>query len=217
MNSNPINSLITIAITHLKTHPFDAAHDLAHHKRVWQNAQKIANHLSHQTPSIKINLNALKLACFWHDVVIDDSQNFSNHHRSHSSAEYLAKAIAKHHLNPDLIHTTLLAVKYHEYDDRPQNIEGQILWDADKLDVISLDRWLIAQKAFEAGQLSQTKYDSYTQTGAVWLKTLRSKFFFDITRELYDQSLTKLLQNPHSFALAQSVGVDLSSLLNHDK
>jgi hypothetical protein len=209
-----INPLITQAITHLKTHPFDAAHDLAHHKRVWQNAQKIAKHLSHQTPSIKINLNALKLACFWHDVVIKTKDELNPAGKNVSeTADYLRKQMQSLNYDKGFIDTVYLAVRYHQYDDTPVNLEGQILWDADKLDVVHHARWFGAHQAVEKGTLDPFYAQAMVETGARWIKVLPQKFHFPISAKLFHQELSQTLADPKAKQMLKKYNIQIHQLL----
>lgn len=219
-----MNLLISEAKQKLTNNPYDAGHNLTHAEAVWATAQDIVSHLpldpgsKHQTdPGSYVNSDALKIACYWHDVVVNPPDKL------HPAGENVADTTA--HLEIRLqslnfplafICLTADAVRYHQFNDKPVNLEGQILWDADKIEALNLDRWLNAKRAVDEGKMSPSKLDSYINTALEWLKVLRSKYHFDYSRWLFDERLKILTSNPELQTLAREKGINLKTLtINH--
>lgn len=219
MNSKDIAPLINQAITLLKSQPFDAGHDLAYAQAVWKTARDIADHLkptpgTDQAPTSGVNITALKLACYWHDVVVKPKDQLKPAGENVAdTAAYLKTQLKKHQFPSDFINIVYLAVRYHQYEDKPVNLEGQILWDADKLEVINLNRWLLAHRAVETGHMPQATYDSYLNTALKWLKVLRPKYHFDYSRTLFDQRIKAVTSHPKFQQLAFKHQLNINEII----
>src|SRR4030066_2259158 len=211
MSLSQMDSPLPQARQFLTDNPFDAGHDLAHAEAVWATAQDISKHIvldpgsKRQTDSGSaiVDLNALKLACFWHDVVVKPRDELhSAGHNVADTASFLEARLQEFHFDSAFITTSIKAVRYHQFEDTPVNLEGQILWDADKLEVLNLDRWLSSQNAVVSGQMSQSTLDAYLDTGFKGLQILRPKFHFDYSLALFDQRLQNAAANPQIQTLA---------------
>lgn len=223
MATSQLNQLLAEARQKLTQNPFDAGHDLSHAEAVWATSQEIVNHLhldpgsSEDPGSDHPHLDALQIACFWHDVVVKppDKLNPAGENVA-DTADYLKSRMKVLNFPPTFIRLTVDAVRYHQFNDVPVNLEGRILWDADKLEALNLDRWLAAKKAVDQGKMSSDKLDSYINTALEWLKVLRSKYHFDYSRSLFDKRLKILTSNPELQALAYEKGINFQSLvINH--
>jgi HD superfamily phosphodiesterase len=134
-------AVIEIAENFLKKQQYDAAHDLNHHKSVWRTAQDIAKNV--ERVDFPAGLDLLEISCMWHDVLTKPyPPEIRKEHKkvTAETADYVKHLMLKNGFEENEAQTVYLAVLYHEFDDRPQNREGEILFDADKLDVLSIER-----------------------------------------------------------------------------
>jgi hypothetical protein len=58
-----------------------------------------------------------------------------------------------------------------------------VLQDADKLDVLSEERWEESLQAYRAGKMSQDKFVSYMTTFLKWVPILSATFHFAFSRQ----------------------------------
>lgn len=137
-----LKTVIQKAETLLQTIKYDDAHDLKHHKRVWEIAKDIALHSRG-----KVDNESLQIACLWHDVITKKTSK--NHEEiTLETAEYLKRFMTKLGFNNKKIQRVYLAIVHHEFNKKPINIEGNILFDADKLDAFTPERifWFMRSK-----------------------------------------------------------------------
>ncbi len=206
-----INKIINEAKRLLQENPYDEGHDLTHHLEVWGNAQDIANNIN-----IEVDKDALYIACMWHDVVITDieDRNFKQRGRIvDSTSNYLEGLLRKDGFSDSFIDKTILAIRLHEYKRKPTTVEGKILYDADKLEYIGLNRWKRIFHTLKTGKMSKIKFFIYKQAGKRYLKHLKEKYHFDYTRELHDERVKLILQDKEARQMAKELGENLESIL----
>lgn len=207
MNKTSVDEIVAQATEKLKSNAFDEAHDLRHAKAVWKTAEDICAHIDQE-----VNKDIIKIACYWHDVVVTPKTQWVEGKNVSATADYLEKEMTKAGFDQESTQKTVAAIRWHEFDDKPVNLEGHIVWDADKLEPFNPDRWLGAIKAVEVGKMSEKTLDSYIATGLKWLKILRQKYNFDFSRKLFDERLTTLLNHPTFISLAEKKHIDRQAL-----
>lgn len=115
MNSNKYSQAISLAKTFLEKNKRDSLHDLKHIEVVWNNCQALI-----KAESLKVDEQLLKIATYWHDVVIDEVK-WPSKLNVRETCEYLT-----HHLPPlgfNLFETNKIVeiVIHHEFKDTPTN------------------------------------------------------------------------------------------------
>src|SRR5258708_2624918 len=158
--------------------PRDVVHDLAHHEAVWKNCETII-----REENLDVDIDLTKIAAFWHDVVLEKAANKSFDNVK-ETVEYLERLLQNLDFKPDEIKTVVDAVLHHEFGDIPTNTIGEILQDADKLEVLSPDRWKTAVDGYKNNEISKEKLISYVQTGLKWVPVLESTFHFETSRKI---------------------------------
>lgn len=205
-----IAHLVNQAKALLQKHQYDIAHDLSHHERVWKLAQQILKH-----ENLPVDKDALKMACFWHDVVLepkDEQENRQIH--INETLEYLRQRMQEEKFRPEFQTTVLDAIRDHGFEKKWQlNLEGEVLFDADKLDALSPERYTKVVAAIKHKQLSKIKVFMYTQAAKLWLRTMRKRYHFETSRKLHDQKIEQLLADTETIQLAKELGIDIRKLL----
>ena len=109
----------------------DSAHDCEHIYRVLYNALQIAK------DEENVNYDVLIAACLLHDI--GRKEQFADPSLCHAAvgAEKAEKLLRENGFTPDFAGAVAHAIRTHRFRKamRPQTIEAQILFDADKLDV----------------------------------------------------------------------------------
>jgi hypothetical protein len=167
----------------------DEAHDLKHHERVWQNCLEII-----KREKLKINQNLLKIAAYWHDVVISEPK-WPSKLNVQETLNYLLKELPKLGFSTKETKSVITAIKYHEFRDSPKNLEGLILQDADKLDALSKERADQMLESYKRGTTNKEIMESYMRTFLKWLPILSTTFHFTYSKRTADQQVHAFWQN----------------------
>lgn len=204
-------AVIDQAVQFLTAQPFDAGHDLEHHRTVLTLAEDIAQH-----SQVPIDLEALKIAVMWHDVVTEPVDNPDTADRNQiklHTCEYVRSLLTQQGFAPTFVTTVVEAVQYHSFEDQPRNTEGKILFDADKLAAIDLPRWRKVVQAHETGKMSDTSYIGYLTAGKQWLREMTGKLHFAYSQQLFTERMKAVMQDPWAQKLALQIDVNLETYL----
>jgi|GEM_PF-770737 HD superfamily phosphohydrolase YqeK len=195
----------------LQDNSFDAGHDLSHHQRVWELAREIANQ-----ENLKINKKALEIACMWHDVLInkvDEAKVGKRHQGLEQTLNYLSDYLHKINYPASDISLILLAVKHHEFNSNPVNLEGKVLYDADKLETLSLERIKRIIRSFDQQKMPKIALAFYIRVGKYRLTKMRKKLHFSYSRQVFDIKVRELTDSSEANSLTEKVGVNLKEFL----
>ncbi len=202
--------LINKAKSLLKLHQYDVAHDLSHHERIWENAQKIL-----KNENISVDEDALQTACFWHDIVLEPKHETEDRQlHINEILEYLKLCMQEEKFSNKFQITVLDAIRDHGFEKKRQlNPEGEVLFDADKLDALSPERYKKIIAAIKHKQLSKIKAFMYTQAAKLWLRTMRKRYHFETSRNIHDQKIERLLADKETIQFAKELGIDIPRLV----
>lgn len=204
--SDTVQQIVDIAKDFLETQPYDIGHDLDHHYAVLNIALDIADHIDE-----KVDRDVLEVATMWHDVVTDPT-NKDKEQIKIQTADYLKNLLIQKDVSSDIVDKTFLAMRYHSYEDIPRNIEGKILYDADKLTTFDLDRWKKIAQAYKAAHITQEHFDKYTHGAVERLLELKNKLHFEYSKGLFETHMHYALSDPWARAFAVEIGLDLEAL-----
>lgn len=113
-----------------------SAHDLEHTFRVYNNCLRISKDMEN------VDLEVLKYAALLHDYarVEEDRDNTGKTDHALLGAEQAREVLTKLGKEEEFIDKVCSAIRTHRYRNnlKPETIEGKILYDADKLDVIGI-------------------------------------------------------------------------------
>lgn len=177
MNQVKKLELIIEAQNYLINNPQDALHDITHHYRVWVNAQTIIKeeHLDN------VNLDIIEIICWWHDVDNPNIPKDSNRRTAELTALYIANQFEEK--ESEIIFDS---IKNHEFGSTPTYIEGKVLQDADKLELLSRDRVNWALENLKAGKISKDWLVT-TAKGVKdnWFPKMLDKYNFQYSRQYH--------------------------------
>ncbi|KKS20340.1 MAG: hypothetical protein UU77_C0029G0021 [candidate division WWE3 bacterium GW2011_GWC1_41_7] len=182
MDKDLLLKLIKEAQTNLVNNPQNYAHEITHHYRTWLTAKEIM-------PEVKesFNTDLVELLCWWHDVQVP-GVDYKNKRVAHVIAEYLSNKVGEEDRN-----IVLDSIKNHEFGSSPKYVEGKILQDADKLEILSDERFRIAIDAIKAGLMSKEYfYKAAVEVYNEWLPKMPGMYNFDISREIHASRLKAL-------------------------
>lgn len=198
---NQLDQLLDEARVRLHDAPYDAAHDLAHHLEVLRNALQLAHELKDE----HIDFDALRVAAMWHDIPHETGSDKA----SEGTANHLKVKMQQMDFHKDFIDTVYDAVSLHSFDQEPTTIEGKILFDADKLELLNIARFNRYNKAIETGKITEEKAKSdYTWLAEAY-KTLRSKLHFEASKARYDKLIANIRENSSIKSTFQKYGLSI--------
>ncbi len=182
MNKQLLLTLIKEAQTNEVNNPQNYAHEITHHYRTWLNAKEIIAAIKEP-----FDVDIVELICWWHDVQII-GLDYTDKRICHVIADYLAFKVSNE--SKEIV---LDSIKNHEFGSTPNYLEGKILQDAAKLEILSDERFRIAIDAIKAGLMSKDYfYNAAVEVYKNWLPKMPSMYNFDISREIHEKRLDLL-------------------------
>lgn len=205
-----ISPLVNEAERLLCAYPRDDIHDLSHHRRVWRNAQTISKSIREN-----VDMGVLHVAVMWHDVMISkESLSLGLAGVLEETMAYLSKLMDRRGYGERFRESVLDAIRHHNFLTKWQlTLEGKILFDADKLDALNPVRYRKMAEAIRTKRLSKTQVFLYAKAAKVWLKTMRSRYHFAVSRALHDKRIEALLKDREIIQTAKEFGVDIVKLV----
>lgn len=185
-------------------HPQDPARDIAHHERVWENCRMIV-----EKENISVEMDLLKVACFWHDVSLKGGWERDN---VNITSEYLKDKLPSKGFTIQETENIVSTVKHHEFLDTPETVECMILQDADKLDVPSLGRITLTYDMYCNGRMKEEDIKQYFITGLKWLPILPSTMYFVTSREHAEERINEIVSSPQLEKISLDLGLVDESL-----
>lgn len=147
--------LITQAQLKLVKHPYDIYHDIGHHYKVLDNCLLIGIE-----EKLKPNFVLLEKAVWCHDL----NKNSKNEY------QLLNRFLSQYCTKKETAEIIQL-IKEHPYKSQQNSIESKLLYDADKLELVSIPRWKRAFDAYEYDEISLEERDRYVQA---WNKRINN-------------------------------------------
>jgi len=127
--------------------PFDAGHDWEHHKEVINNCLWI---VEQEKLEDKIDLDVLLVAAAWHDF-----------RRGSEDYSVLKSELLVQGVDQEFISKVIETISGHSFGESQTNIEGKVLFDADKMAYLSPSRILRVLSAVENGEMKKETMSRY--------------------------------------------------------
>lgn len=197
-----VDSLLDLARQKLSDKPYDPAHDLAHHLEVMRNGLKIAHNLEETE---KLDFDVLRIAAMWHDVPMENGAVKD----ATATAEFIKEKMQELGFHQDSIDKVYSAISLHSFDSSPDTIEGKVLYDADKLELINPQRFIRYAKAVEAGKAPAEKAKEDFAWAIKAISNVRARLNFESSRTQFDKQINELRQNNSAKAAFQKFGQNL--------
>ena len=154
----------------------DPFHDLSHSKRVVGNATKIAKSLDYR------DLDFLRVCIYWHDVA--RTQSIDPHEEP--GAAMARDDLLARGASPKTANLAYEAIRFHKSTASPLTVEGKIVRDADKLDIISVARWENSVKAGKLADFARERKKSMEN-----LKRYPDALSYNYSKKLYRSRFSK--------------------------
>jgi len=181
----PLNltKLIIDAQIYLTLHPYDLAHDIGHHYRVWEWCQKIVS-----AEKLSLNWEALSIATWWHDA----------EERKGKIVKRVKQSLSKYKLKPEFINKVISIIKEHSFGKKQTSHEAKVLFDADKLEYVSLQRlsWFIqaTKDGYIKNEVARQYYHEWCERTPKIPSLLHFQFSKNEFKKYYQEAKKKLLK-----------------------
>jgi hypothetical protein len=178
--------LIKKAQMNLLKNPQDTMHDISHHARVVD----LCNQLIVAENLTGVDKDIVEVSAWWHDVSISKTDNEDTRREVYKTVDYLKPLVSE--INFKLIQDAIIN---HEFGSTPKFSEGQILQDADKLELLSITRVDSAVDGVLSGSLQK---DKVLQTMKYfldnWLPEMLNNYHFEFSREYHKEKIKEFLK-----------------------
>lgn len=172
-----LKKLIGLAKLILTNNPPDLAHDFQHHQRVWQNILYIQK----KEKIRKLDMVMLQLCAYWHDI---------NKHHFNANPALLFYTMTGDKKTADVIEKT---IDTHGWRNKAKTSLDKMLFDADKLEYVSLKRWrplLRSNLDIEQARLFKVYFEGLNKR----LPSLPSRLHYASVKICYEVEYQKLLK-----------------------
>lgn len=175
MNNINLTAIIQDIQTMLVSNPYDLAHDILHHYRVYEWAMRII-----QNEKLTVDHNLMILACWLHD--------FGG--RSGQRSKLITQLLKRHDCKDDFIVKIIDVIKEHSFGQRQTQLESKILFDADKLEYANPFRlsWFI--QATKDGYINQATYMKYKQEWHERIGQVKDMLHFPYAKKAFLEMLS---------------------------
>jgi HD superfamily phosphohydrolase YqeK len=161
------------------------AHDITHLERTAKLALDIANHID-----CEVDKDIVEVVAWWHDIDLQVGLGEGERAKD-KTAEYLASKFEEH--EKEIIYD---AIYNHEFGSRPKFTEGKVLFDADKLEIVSAERVINIKNAIKKGILKAEKIRSTIKTVMEeWFPVLPNLLHFDYSKNKFNNELPQAVKS----------------------
>ncbi|MDQ3098770.1 MAG: HD domain-containing protein [bacterium] len=184
MNTYTFN-LIQKARYLLYNAPYDLAHEINHHYKVWENVLSIA---SQENILSNIQLEPLYVACWWHDIDRDTKAH-----------QLLRDQLIAEKTPQEFNDKVLEIINNHSFGENSEiSIEAKLIYDADKLEYIGIARWEYLRLANLNNQMSDEVIQGYCNDVNVRIEKVKNTLYFETTKKMF-QTNVQVLSNYFKF------------------
>lgn len=176
MKKIKLTSIILRAQDYLIHSPFDLAHDVTHHYRVFQESINIIQHE-------KITNNICKedvVICSWlHDI--ED--------RKGKNVEVINTLLHGFKLSTKRIERIIKIIREHSFEQKQTMIESKILFDADKLEYVNPFRLTMFIQATKDGYITKKRFQQYVLEWKQRIDYVNKQMHFDYSKNKFNEWL----------------------------
>jgi HD superfamily phosphodiesterase len=175
-----LTELIVDAQKYLICNPFDLAHDVMHHYRVWAWCFKIV-----KAEKLRVDWQVLSVAAWWHDA----------EGRKGKTVTAVKKALENRKLSWKFTNKVISIINQHSYGEKQTTTESKVLFDADKLEYVNPARMLWVKQSFKDGFLTQKQYREYYRYWREKISKVPASMHFAYSRLEYNRMKKQVMEN----------------------
>lgn len=183
--NNTASIIEKIKVFHQKN-IFDSAHDLVHHEAVTENAKEI---IDSERLRNKCNPSVVEVSCMIHDLI--DEKRGDVEGMKIKAKELIVNGGGSVGFADEVVRV----VEAHSFGkSQGESIEAEILYDADKLEYVSIDRFKLVIAAVKSGQMSTVKLEEYKSIWKERILKVMPSLHFDISKTLFNKRLESVIE-----------------------
>lgn len=175
MNIINLTSLILAIQKQLILQPYDLAHDVAHHYRVYEECVKIV-----KAENLKVDEKVLTVSAWLHDL--ED--------REAEKTKAITKLLKKHNCYELFIEKVIKTIKEHSFDKKQTTIESRTLFDADKLEYVNPFRLLWFLQVSKDGFIDRSTCYHYKKQWQRRIYEVENLFHFEYSKNEFSKMIT---------------------------
>lgn len=154
------------------SHEIDIAHNIGHHYRVWENSMTIV-----REEKLHIDSDAVQIAAWLHYIDNGKEKQFLNQHAK------------KWGLNDALREKVRSIVIEQSFGQEPKSIESKIVYDADRIELLSIPRWQFVFQSCEEGNMTEAVRDNYIARVHARIPVLKDNLHFACSNKRFADRL----------------------------
>lgn len=159
----------------LTNSPFDIFHNLDHHEHVWLGCKRII-----AIEGLNVDEDALEIACYWHDV-------FKG--KGDEEEKLIEESLTKLGLDTSTVNKVVKTISEHSMGKEQTIEESKILFDSDKIELVSTARWKYAFDAQARKEISIEQRDRYIKEWNRRMPLLEGHLHYKSANEEFSRSL----------------------------
>ncbi len=160
----------------LVNQPYDLAHDITHHYRVFENCMDIT-----RSEKLKANLELLTLSAWVHDLG----------GRRGEDEKKIKNILKKGGCESELIIRVIQTIHEHSFGTKQHSLESQILFDADKLEYVHPIRLGLFLRAVKDGYINRKRYIEYKNEWKERINKVEDLLHFPYSKHIFSTSLSQ--------------------------
>lgn len=194
---NNLFNIIQKAQSILTTRSYDLGHDAYHHFKVWENCLHI---ILNENLEKQIDTEVIQIASWWHDI---EKGNYR-----HKELQNILDKFKYDYSQIEKIKTIIELVDGPDFNRNASSTEAKILYDADKIEYISISRWEYLKLAGEAQKIPLDRLEYYAKELSNRIERVYKTLSFKYSR-------TKFKENLRNFILKYKRETDESYIKNY--
>jgi HD superfamily phosphohydrolase YqeK len=168
--------IVKVAQEILVHEPFDLAHEITHHYRVYENAIKII-----EKENLNVESEFIAIAAWWHDIL----------DKNVKSESFFQNAMISSGYSKDNAHFCLSLISEHSFGNNQSTISSKVLFDADKIEYINPLRLQLFLDAANAELISREMKEKYFKIWHKRIPNVKKQLHFDYSRKIFDELYPK--------------------------
>ncbi|MBP9758695.1 hypothetical protein KBD45_03295 [Candidatus Dojkabacteria bacterium] len=162
---------------HLVTDYFDVYHDIGHHYSVWSNGIEIA-----QSEKLTYDYKIFELSAWLHDT-----------DKGNETQNFLKSLALKYSELSEIFLKVENVIAEHSFGQTQTTVESKLLYDADKIELVSLPRWQNAFNQYEENLITIEQRDKYVSEWNRRMPLLKGNLHFNESNAMFETKYSKFI------------------------
>lgn len=167
-----LSKILKLSIDTLTNDSYDVVHDFYHHYAVLENVYNIIN-----AENLSVDMEKLSIATLFHD--------YETYYTQDERHKKLRKLLSK--TNSIDLEKIIKIIDEHSLSAHQTLTESKVLFDADKLEGISILRWEYAMNSYKDGLISEDRLNKYFELlNDNYIENVESRLFYNFSKQTFE-------------------------------